>query len=149
VNNHATLAVIGGLYTTLFAGALLAQVLLGRFTDRWGQHRALVVAFLVFSTGMAASTFSRWLPLTFGLVFLAGIGYGTANLCGNVLIGRVFKENRVTAVNWVNVFYGIGGGDRSFAGQRLAVPLERWRARFLDRFDSDDPRGCHYDLPSI
>ncbi len=107
-NNHATLAQIGGMYTAYFIGALLANVALGRLSDLWGQHRALTVAFLIFSLAMTATTFSRWLPLTFGLIFIAGIGYGTANLCGNVLIGRVFKENHVSAVNWLNVFYGVG-----------------------------------------
>lgn len=107
-HNNATLAEIGGVYTALFLGALLANIALGRLTDRWGQHRALIVSLILYAVGMMAATFSRWLPLTFGLIFVAGLGYGTANLCGNVLVGRVYKEKSVSAVNWLNVFYGIG-----------------------------------------
>lgn len=123
-NNQATLAEIGGVFTAMFAGALLANMTLGRLTDRWGQHRALAVAFILYAVAMTASTFSRWLPLTFGLIFVAGLGYGTANLCGNVLVGRVFKEKSVSAVNWLNVFYGIG----AFAGPLLvSLSLYLWK----------------------
>jgi FHS family Na+ dependent glucose MFS transporter 1 len=107
-NNNASLAEIGGVYSALFVGALLANMALGRLTDRWGQHRALIVSLILYALAMTAATFSRWLPLTFGLIFVAGLGYGTANLCGNVLVGRVYKERSVSAVNWLNVFYGIG-----------------------------------------
>lgn len=123
-HNQATLAEIGGVYTALFIGALLSNVALGRLTDRLGQHRALAVAFIIYAVAITASSFSRSLPLTFGLIFIAGLGFGTTNLCGNVLVGRVFKENSVSAVNWLNVFYGIG----AFLGPLLvSLTLYLWK----------------------
>jgi len=123
-NNGVTLATIGGIYTALFLGALLSQLVLGPLTDKWGQMRGLILGCLLDALAVAAVTLSRWLPLTFALIFLMGIGYGMANLCGNVMIGRIFKGNSVSAVNWINVFYGVG----AFVGPLLVgVSLFAWK----------------------
>jgi FHS family Na+ dependent glucose MFS transporter 1 len=106
--NGTSLATIGGIYTAIFLGAVISQIALGRFTDRWGQLRSLTIALLVLSLGIIGVCYSRWLPLTFALAFITGMGQGLANLCGNVLVGQLFKENSVSSVNLLNVFWGIG-----------------------------------------
>ena len=106
--NAASLATIGGIYTAIFLGAVISQVVLGPFTDRWGQLRSLTVALLVLSLGIISVCYSRWLPLTFALAFITGLGQGLANLSGNVLVGQLFKENSVSWVNLLNVFWGMG-----------------------------------------
>jgi fucose permease len=107
-NNAVSIAAVGGIYTALCTGALLAQLTLGPHTDRWGQQRCLAIAYIVLSVFLAAATFSRWFPLTIFLVFIAGMGYGTAVLTGNTLVTRVFEDNSISALNWVNVFFGVG-----------------------------------------
>lgn len=107
-NNSVTVATIGSLLTALFSGGLLAQVILGPHTEKWGQHRWLAVSFLVMAVFLSAATLSRWYPLTIALVFLAGWGYGTAVLSGNTLVTRIFEDNSIAPLNWLNVFFGIG-----------------------------------------
>jgi fucose permease len=125
--NHTTLATIGGLYTALFLGAVIAQLVLGRRSDQWGQLRTFTVALLVLALGITGVSLSRWLPLTFGLAFLAGWGHGMTNLSGNVMIGRLFKENSVSALNLVNVFFGVG----AFIGPLLvSVSITLWTNGF-------------------
>jgi fucose permease len=125
--NHTTLATIGGLYTALFLGAVIAQLVLGRRSDQWGQLRTFTVALLVLAAGITGVSISRWLPLTFALAFLAGWGHGMTNLSGNVMIGRLFKENSVSALNLVNVFFGVG----AFIGPLLvSVSITLWTNGF-------------------
>jgi fucose permease len=107
-NNQVTLATVGSIYTALFMGGLLAQMVFGPFSDRWGQQRCLAVSFLVLAVFLTAATFSRFYPLTVALMFIAGMGYGLAVLSGNTLVARLFEENSVSALNWINVFFGIG-----------------------------------------
>jgi len=107
-DNGTSLATIGGIYTAVFLGATLAQIILGPLTDRWGQLRSLTIALLVLALGFIGVSLSHWLPLTFGLAFVAGLGHGMTNLCGNVMIGRLFKDKSVSAVNLLNFIWGIG-----------------------------------------
>lgn len=107
-SNHTSLATIGGIYSAIFLGAVLTQVVLGRFTDHWGQLRSLTVSLLVLSAGVISMSFSRWLPLTLVLAFITGMGQGLSNLSGNVLVSQLFKENSVSSVNLLNVFWGMG-----------------------------------------
>ena len=125
--NLVTLATMGGIYTAVFLGAVLSQIVLGPFTDRLGLLRSLTVALLLLALGITGVSLSHWLPLTFALAFLAGIGHGTANLCGNVMIGRIFKEKSVSAVNLLNVFFGFG----AFIGPLLvSFSLFTWQNGF-------------------
>lgn len=107
-NNSVSVATIGSLLTALFTGGLLAQLLLGPHMDNWGQHRWLAVSFLVMPAFLTAATFTRFYPLTVGLFFLAGLGYGTAVLTGNTVVTRIFEENSIAPLNWLNVFFGVG-----------------------------------------
>jgi fucose permease len=106
--NGTSLATIGGIYSAIFLGAVVSQIALGRFTDRWGQLRSLTVALLVLSLGIISMSYSRWLPLTFLLAFITGLGQGVSNLSGNVLVGQLYKENSVSSVNLLNGCWGLG-----------------------------------------
>ena len=106
--NGTSLATIGGIYSAVFLGAIISQIVLGRLTDRWGQLRSLTIALLVLAVSFTGVSLSRWLPLTLGLSFIAGLGHGLVNLCGNVMVGRLFKEKSVSAVNLLNFIWGIG-----------------------------------------
>ena len=125
--NGTNLATIGGIYSTVFLGAVSAQIILGPLTDRWGQLRTLTFSLLTLALGIAGVSFSTWLPLTFFLAFLAGLGQGLTNLSGNVMIGQIYKEKSVSAVNLINVFFGIG----AFIGPLLvSAALHLWKNGF-------------------
>jgi fucose permease len=108
VNATVSLAFIGSLFTGIFLGALIAQIASGPVMDRLGQQRVLLTGVALMSLGTFLLTFSRTLPLTLALSFLAGLGHGAVDLAGNVWIARLFKERSVSALNVVNFFFGLG-----------------------------------------
>lgn len=107
-NNQVGLAAIGSVFSALFLGALLAQLISGPFSDRVGQTPVLVGAALLLAAGSVGLTLSRSLPLTLALAFTAGLGHGAVDLCTNVLIARVYAGRSVSALNLLNLFFGVG-----------------------------------------
>ena len=127
VRNHTTLATIGGIYSGIFLGAVFALLVLGPLTDRWGHLRSLTLALLTLALGIVGVSLSSWLPLTFFLAFIAGLGQGITNLSGNVMVGRLFPEKNVAAVNLVNLFFGLG----AFVGPLfVSLSLHLWQNGF-------------------
>lgn len=106
--NETTLASIGAIFSAVFLGAVTSQIVFGPFSDRWGLLRSLTIALLVFACAITAASFSTWLPLTFLLAFISGLGHGMTSLCGNVMIGRIYKTKSVSAISLLNVFWGTG-----------------------------------------
>jgi fucose permease len=58
--------------------------------------------------------------------FLAGFGFGWALAAGNVLVSSLFTKHRATALNGVNVFFGVGAiigpAIVGLMGSRLGLP---------------------------
>lgn len=107
-NTGASLAAVGGLFTAVFCGALLAQLIGGVLSEKIGMVLLSIFASVFLSAGLAGMTFSRSLPVLLITALFAGLGHGTLNLAGNVMIATLFREKSVTAVNFVNIFFGIG-----------------------------------------
>ncbi len=119
-----TLADIGAVFTALFLGALLSQLVSGPLGDRFGMGMVLLGGVVLLVAGSLGITFSQWLPLTLALAFLAGLGHGAVDLGANLLVATLFAEKSVSAVNLLNVFFGIG----AFVGPVIAsVTLRLWR----------------------
>jgi fucose permease len=127
-NNRTTLATIGGVYSAIFLGAITSQLFLGPFTDRIGHLRMLTISLLTISVAMVTVSLSHWLPLTFVLSFVAGLGQGTTNLCGNVLIGQLFPKKSVTYVNMLNLFWGIGA---TIGPMLVSASISIWNTGFI------------------
>lgn len=107
-NNDVSLASIGSIYTAIFLGCLLSQLLIGRHTDRWGQLRVYAVALFFLVFGFVGMSLSHWYPLTLAMAFIGGVGFGIGVLSSNVLIGRLFEAKSVSALNLANMFFGFG-----------------------------------------
>jgi fucose permease len=117
------LAAIGSVFTAIFFGALLAQLISGPLGDRIGMGLVLTGGVAILAAGTFGITFSRLLPLTLALALLAGLGHGAVDLGANVLVARVFNHRAVSAVNVLNVFFGLG----AFAGPAAAgFALKTW-----------------------
>ncbi len=111
----ASLAEVGAIFTAIFLGALLAQVVSGPLGDRYGQRIVLLGGLLLMGAGTLAFTLGPSLVLVLAMAFLAGFGHGAIDLGGNVLIARVFEARSVSALNLLNLFFGAG----AFAGPAL------------------------------
>lgn len=107
-NTLSPLEVVGSIFTAIFLGAFLAQIVSGTLTDRLGPRPVLIAGMLLMSAGMLGVTFSRELPAMLACGLLAGLGHGAVDISVNILVARVFKDRSVAAVNLVNFFFGVG-----------------------------------------
>jgi MFS transporter, FHS family, L-fucose permease len=127
-DSQTDIASLGGIFTMLFLGSLLAQFAGGWLSDRFGRRPILAGGLIFVGVGVFLLTRASTLYaiLAFGLV--AGIGYGMSDLGGNVTIAEAFDEKkRVSALNWLNLFFGIGAvAGPLFAGLFLA----QWKTSY-------------------
>src|SRR5215510_2413956 len=97
----------GYLFTAQFIGSTTAAACSGPLTARIGLRKALCVGFVVMSAGLAALTFSGYLP---GLlsVFLFGLGLGTTIPSTNLLVAGWHPDRKAAALNLLNFSWCIG-----------------------------------------
>lgn len=107
-NAGIELGTAGAIITTVFLGALLAQLAIGPINDRVGPARVLAVAMLVAGTSLVAASLSHYLVLTLLFIFISGTGTGAIIVSTNVMLAMSFESRSVFALNFSNVFYGIG-----------------------------------------
>jgi MFS family permease len=106
--------------------------LAGRFADRWGPRRVIVLSLALLGVGSIAAAYVRdlWqLYLTVGVVMSVGAG-GVALSTGSAVVARWFEARRGAAI-------GFAAGGMS-AGQLVIIPLATaltlawgWRASLL------------------
>jgi MFS transporter, FHS family, L-fucose permease len=120
--NASSLADLGGIFTALFFGALVAQLVTGPITDRIGQRPVMLVGSLVLALGTFGATWSHLLLLTFSSMVFAGLGAGTLVVTNNLLAAQLFPERNTSMLNLVNMFFGIGAVlGPMLAGQSLRL----------------------------
>jgi MFS family permease len=71
---HAGPGVYGALVSAFGVGSLLSALMMTRKLNRWGLRRNLLIGLTSAGVGMAMFAWSRWLPLTLAMGFLAGFG---------------------------------------------------------------------------
>lgn len=107
-NTQASLAMMGGVYTCIFLGALIAQVISGPLTDKLGQRVVLAVSLLVIAAGTVGMIFARSVWGLFIITFLTGLGHGAVDLSTNVMVSRTFTEKNSSMMNLLHFFFGLG-----------------------------------------
>lgn len=124
VNNTASsLETVGSIFTAIFLGAFLAQIVSGTLSDRLGPRPVTITGIILLGLGMLGVTFSQSLPAMLACGLLAGLGHGAIDISVNILIVRVFQTRSVTAINLVNFFFGAG----AIAGPAIAsYTINQW-----------------------
>lgn len=107
-NTASPLSAVGGLFTGLFLGSLGAQLLNGLLLDRLEPRWIILAGLSITGVGILGVTMANTLPLALACITFAGLGHGTINLVMNVSISSLFAHRRASALNLLNVFYGIG-----------------------------------------
>lgn len=109
---------LGGIFSAIFFGALIAQILAGPLSDRADQRLVLLAGVALFALGTFGYATSRTLPLVLAGALVAGLGQGALVIVCNILIVRAFAGRSTAALNLINIFFGVG----DMAGPALAVP---------------------------
>lgn len=122
-NNNIPLIQAGLIFSMIFLGSIPSGLAAGVISDRVGRVPVLLFGVLLQVVTTVGITLSRSLPVVLGFGLLAGVGGGAVMVCTNVLVADLSKERSVSALNLVNVFFGIG----AIAGPALAaLSLRLW-----------------------
>ncbi len=122
-NTLSELSVMGSVFTALFLGSLAAQGVMGLLLDRSGARKLLFVGLLVLGVGILGLTLAASLWVALACAIIAGLGHGVVDVASNVMISDAFPQRRAAALNWLNMFYGIG----AFVGPAIAgFALRLW-----------------------
>ena len=110
------IAVLGGLFTAISSGIILAQLGAGSASARFGQPAVLAAGMLLMVGGGVGVTLGSTLLALLAGALLFGVGFGGVLAAGNLLVARLFPERSAAALNGVNLFFGVG----SMVGPALA-----------------------------
>jgi fucose permease len=109
----------GAIAFTQALGLMLASVGVGPLLDTEGDKIGLILGLACISIALV------WLPRSRGyrhllvLLFLLGVGGGIVVTGANALVSAVSQEHRATALNLVNLFFGLGGLATPFIAANL------------------------------
>src|SRR4051794_28513279 len=121
-NTSSNLATIGAIFTALFLGGFMTQLIAGPLNDRFGQRPVLLAGVGLLAAGICGIAVSHSLPLTLACALVAGLGHGAIDVSTNVLIAQVFAARSASALNLLNVFFGVGAvAGPAIAGLALRV----------------------------
>lgn len=107
-NTGATITAVGGVFTAIFLGALISQLVSGELTDRFGQKRVLIGSLVFLAVGTIGFTLCRSLWMMLAVTFLAGLGHGGVDLSTNVMVSRAFPHKNASYMNLLHFFFGLG-----------------------------------------
>ena len=100
-------------------GLIIASVGVGPLLDTQGDKAGLVLGLVLIAIALF------WLPRSKGyghivfLLFLLGVGGGIVVTGANALVSGVSEAHRATALNLVNLFFGLGGLTTPFISANL------------------------------
>lgn len=122
---------VGLVVTALTLGYAVFLLPLGAATDRYGEHRALLLGLLGLATGVLLVSGATTYALLLGAVFVLGAAYGTAIPGTNkAVFGSVDLARQNTAIGIKQVGVTAGSGLSALLVTGLAGEFS-WRAGFL------------------
>jgi fucose permease len=104
----ASLAEMGRLTMAIFGGSFAAQFVAGWASDRLGRRLVLAAGLVLLAAAGVAIALSTSLAVTLAVGVVYGFGYGAFTLSGNVMASELMPTRRASAVNLVNMFFGLG-----------------------------------------
>jgi fucose permease len=102
------LAVIGGVFTFLFLGSLIAQIVTGPLIDRFGQKPILIISLFTISLSIVGFTKTHNLMWIYFMFLFAGLGQGGIDMGANLVVADAFPTNNTSFLNLMHFFFGIG-----------------------------------------
>ena len=90
-------------------GLIIASLGVGPLLDNEGKRLGLMIGLALIATALFALPRSSGFRSILFLLFLLGVGGGIVVTGANALVSDVGEAHRATALNMVNLFFGLGG----------------------------------------
>ncbi|MBV9081747.1 MAG: MFS transporter [Acidobacteriaceae bacterium] len=116
-DQEGTLAMVQAL------GLVLASLAAGPVIDKRGNKSALVVGLLLVAGSLFAAPNAGSFAGLLAVYFILGIGGGIVVTGANALVGAVEPTRRGSALNFLNLFFGLGGILTTYAASHLFTPV--------------------------
>ena len=100
-------------------GLMLASLAVGPLLDNEGKKAGLILGLAFISIALYALPRSSGFRSIVFLLFLLGVGGGIVVTGANALVSDVAEAHRATALNLVNLFFGLGGLATPFISANL------------------------------
>jgi len=99
----------GTVLSLLYVGVLFATPLVGPIIDRFGNRLVLVASAALVTAALGLFVAARSFPAAAVAGLLLGFGGGGLNIAANSLVSDIFGESRGPMLNYLGIFYGMGG----------------------------------------
>jgi fucose permease len=109
----------GAIASAQALGLMLASLGVGPLLDTEGDKVGLVLGLALISAALFLLPRSRGFRSVTALLFALGVGGGIVVTGANALVSGVTPEHRATALNLVNLFFGLGGLTTPFVAANL------------------------------
>ncbi len=116
---HLTPAQNGTIAFMQALGLMVASVGVGPLLDNEGDKIGLILGLALIAIALYALPRSPGFRSIVFLLFLLGVGGGIVVTGANALVSGVSEEHRATALNLVNLFFGLGGLTTPFISANL------------------------------
>ncbi len=100
-------------------GLIIASLGVGPLLDSEGKKLGLIIGLALIATALLALPRSSGFRSIVFLLFLLGVGGGIVVTGANALVSDVGEAHRATALNLVNLFFGLGGLATPFIAANL------------------------------
>ena len=100
-------------------GLMIASLAVGPLLDTQGDKIGVLLGLAFIAVALFALPRSRGFSSIVFLLFVLGIGGGIVVTAANALVSGVSAEHRATALNLVNLFFGLGGLATPFISANL------------------------------
>src|SRR5580658_10134758 len=100
-------------------GLIIASLGVGPLIDNEGKKLGLIIGLALIATALFALPSASGFRSILALLFLLGVGGGIVVTGANALISDVGQARRATALNLVNLFFGLGGLATPFIAANL------------------------------
>ena len=116
---HLTPSQNGAIAFAQAVGLMIASLGVGPLLDTQGDKIGLVLGFLCIVIALVALPRAPGYAAILSLLFLLGVGGGIVVTGANALASAAAPEHRATALNLVNLFFGLGGLVTPFVAANL------------------------------
>jgi fucose permease len=100
-------------------GLMIASVGVGPLIDNEGKKAGLILGLALIAVSLSALARARGYRAIVALLFVLGLGGGIVVTGANALVSDVAEARRATALNLVNLFFGLGGMATPFVSANL------------------------------